>query len=343
MLVTEQADALASLDRFVLHAHELGLAQRPTCRGVESACPSRSGSSCARSSTPSGSSGAPVDGYPNVRLVSGSQVTRRSPSSCSPSPCRVPSAGRESAPVVRLREYYQDPNTPRAHDVLPAAFAAVRNSAGELLLVRRIDDGNWELPGGRIEVGETAATTVVREVAEESGITIELTGLAGVYSDPTHVLVDPDDTIHQQLALCLWRVRLERRREGAAALASPTSIRPAGLRSDQVVVISSACRSSLVKAAPSRRPPVFDAGRQRHRGGRRAGRSPCAARPAEDRAGTTPAPLTTREQPTCPGRARHQGGRLRVAALASWCGSGRYVSDCDGATLSTRDRWRFVI
>jgi hypothetical protein len=30
--------------------------------------------------------------------------------------------------------------------------------------------------------------------------------LAGVYSDPTHVLVDPDDTIHQQLALCFHAV-----------------------------------------------------------------------------------------------------------------------------------------
>ena len=69
--------------------------------------------------------------------------------------------------MVRLREYDQDPNTPTANDVLPAAFAAVRNSAGELLLVRRIDDGNWELPGGRIEVGESASHTVVREVAEE--------------------------------------------------------------------------------------------------------------------------------------------------------------------------------
>ncbi|HET9565025.1 MAG TPA: NUDIX domain-containing protein, partial [Mycobacterium sp.] len=58
----------------------------------------------------------------------------------------------------------------------------------------------------RIEVGESASHTVVREVAEESGITIELTGLAGVYSDPTHVLVDPDDSIHQQLALCFHAV-----------------------------------------------------------------------------------------------------------------------------------------
>ena len=108
--------------------------------------------------------------------------------------------------MVRLREYYCDANAPRAHDVLPAAFAEVRNSAGELLLVRRIDDGNWELPGGRIEVGESVSEAVVREVAEESGITIVLVGFAGVYSDPSHVLVDPGGSIHQQLAQCFHAV-----------------------------------------------------------------------------------------------------------------------------------------
>ena len=108
--------------------------------------------------------------------------------------------------MVRLREYYQDPNAPRADDVLPAAFAAVRNVAGEVLLVRRIDDGYWELPGGRLEVGESAAQAVIREVAEESGVAIALMGLSGVYSDPTHVLLDPDGTVHQQLALCFHAV-----------------------------------------------------------------------------------------------------------------------------------------
>jgi ADP-ribose pyrophosphatase YjhB (NUDIX family) len=102
--------------------------------------------------------------------------------------------------MVSVREYYRT-RARRQPTTLPAAFAAVRSSEGELLLVRRIDDGNWQLPGDRIEVGESAVHAVVREVAEESGITIELTGLAGVYSDPTHVLVDPDATIHQQLAL----------------------------------------------------------------------------------------------------------------------------------------------
>jgi len=108
--------------------------------------------------------------------------------------------------VVRLHEYYRDPGAPVPHDVLPAAFAAVRNAAGEVLLVRRIDDGNWELPGGRVEVGETVGAAVVREVEEESGVLIELTAVSGVYSDPSHVLVDPDGSIHQQLALCFHAV-----------------------------------------------------------------------------------------------------------------------------------------
>ncbi len=46
----------------------------------------------------------------------------------------------------------------------------------------------------------------IREVAEESGITIEVTAVCGVYSDPSHVLVDPDASIHQQLAPCFHAV-----------------------------------------------------------------------------------------------------------------------------------------
>jgi 8-oxo-dGTP pyrophosphatase MutT (NUDIX family) len=91
--------------------------------------------------------------------------------------------------MVRIREYYREENTPKADDVLPTAFAAVRDGRGQLLLVRRFDDGNWELPGGRIEPGESAVEAVIREVAEESGIELEVTGVAGVYSDPSHVLV----------------------------------------------------------------------------------------------------------------------------------------------------------
>lgn len=100
-------------------------------------------------------------------------------------------------------EYYPDVAAPQAQQLLPAAFAVVRDSCGCILLVRRGDDGHWELPGGRIEVGESASAAVVREVAEEAGVTITVTGLVGVYSDPGHVLAYPQEaSIYQQFAVC---------------------------------------------------------------------------------------------------------------------------------------------
>ncbi len=100
-------------------------------------------------------------------------------------------------------EYYHDVAAPQARELLPAAFAIVRNGSGRVLLVCRADDGYWELPGGRVEVGESASAAVVREVAEEAGVTIKVTGLAGVYSDPGHVLAYPHGNgIYQQFAVC---------------------------------------------------------------------------------------------------------------------------------------------
>lgn len=104
--------------------------------------------------------------------------------------------------VARTAEFYGDRDAPRADGVLPAAFAVVRDAAGRVLLVRRADDLNWELPGGRIDVGESAVDAVAREVAEEAGLRITVTGLAGVYSDPSHVLVYAGEGARQQLAIC---------------------------------------------------------------------------------------------------------------------------------------------
>jgi mutator protein MutT len=50
--------------------------------------------------------------------------------------------------------------------------AAVIRHAGHVLLHRAQGDEFWTFPGGRVEFGEDTATTVVRELQEELGITV---------------------------------------------------------------------------------------------------------------------------------------------------------------------------
>ena len=72
-----------------------------------------------------------------------------------------------------------------------------------MLLVRRCDTGDWELPGGHVDPGESASDAAVRETAEESGMTMEVTGLVGIYTDPGHVIADPHaGLLRQPLAVC---------------------------------------------------------------------------------------------------------------------------------------------
>jgi 8-oxo-dGTP diphosphatase len=63
--------------------------------------------------------------------------------------------------------------------------AAARTADGRLLLIRRADSGQWALPGGTLEWGETLRSAIERELFEETGARLlELGWLVGVYSDP---------------------------------------------------------------------------------------------------------------------------------------------------------------
>ena len=54
--------------------------------------------------------------------------------------------------------------------------AAIRHE-GRVLAARRTGDHpGWEFPGGKVEPGESAEAALVREIAEELGCTVEVTG-----------------------------------------------------------------------------------------------------------------------------------------------------------------------
>lgn len=71
-----------------------------------------------------------------------------------------------------------------AHGFIVAAFAVIFDEQGRVLLSHRTDMDLWNLPGGGMELGETPWDAVVREVAEETGLIVEVVRLTGVYSKP---------------------------------------------------------------------------------------------------------------------------------------------------------------
>ncbi|MEU5609387.1 NUDIX domain-containing protein [Streptomyces sparsogenes] len=99
-------------------------------------------------------------------------------------------------------DYFRDPNAPRANSVVPSVTAVVRDEEGNLLLIHKTDNDLWALPGGGHDVGESIAQTVVREVEEETGISVVVEGIVGLYTDPQHVMAYDDGEVRQQFSIC---------------------------------------------------------------------------------------------------------------------------------------------
>ncbi len=63
------------------------------------------------------------------------------------------------------------------------ADAAIFDDRDRILLIRRIDNGLWAMPGGAAEVGERPSEAAVREALEESGVASRAIGLVGIYDN----------------------------------------------------------------------------------------------------------------------------------------------------------------
>jgi ADP-ribose pyrophosphatase YjhB (NUDIX family) len=71
-------------------------------------------------------------------------------------------------------------DTPR-HSVSVAGI--VVNASGQILVIQRRDNGHWEPPGGVLELEESFEDGVAREVLEETGVSIRVDRLTGVYKN----------------------------------------------------------------------------------------------------------------------------------------------------------------
>ena len=87
----------------------------------------------------------------------------------------------------RRIDYYDDPAAPPANSVKPSAAAFVLHN-GKVLLTQRADNGNWTMPSGAMDPGESLSTTAVRETLEETGVQVRLVDVVGIYTDPKHVI-----------------------------------------------------------------------------------------------------------------------------------------------------------
>lgn len=65
--------------------------------------------------------------------------------------------------------------------ILLVVAAALVNSAGEILLAQRPEGkrlaGKWEFPGGKVEANETPEAALIREIHEELGVELDISGM----------------------------------------------------------------------------------------------------------------------------------------------------------------------
>jgi 8-oxo-dGTP pyrophosphatase MutT (NUDIX family) len=79
--------------------------------------------------------------------------------------------------------------------------AVIFDSQGRVLLTKRRDNGQWCLPSGGVEPGESVAEACEREVLEETGLGVRVKRLVGVYSHPDQLTVYSETDKFQIVAI----------------------------------------------------------------------------------------------------------------------------------------------
>jgi ADP-ribose pyrophosphatase YjhB (NUDIX family) len=91
----------------------------------------------------------------------------------------------------------------RVIGIRASVSAVIFDRQRRVLLQQRADGGQWGLPGGSLEIGESLREAVTREVHEETGLTVAPGRLIGVYSRPElQVVRYPDGNAWHYVNVC---------------------------------------------------------------------------------------------------------------------------------------------
>ncbi len=105
--------------------------------------------------------------------------------------------------TVSRRDHERGGDGPPANSLKPAVTVGISRDDGCILLLRRRDSDRWTLPGGVLELGEDVRGCAIREIREETGLTVAGLRVVGVYSDPAHRIEYSDGEVRQQFAILL--------------------------------------------------------------------------------------------------------------------------------------------
>ena len=121
------------------------------------------------------------------------------------------------------------------------------NTPGLVLVKRRFEPlaGEWSLPGGKVEAGETLEAAAAREIVEETGLVVEVGPLVEVLD---RIFRDDDGRVRFHYVLIDYVCRARGGRLGAGSdvsdvtIADPRDLAPFGLATITQTVIEKAVR-----------------------------------------------------------------------------------------------------
>lgn len=138
---------------------------------------------------------------------------------------------------------------------LTGVTAVVRNSQGEVLLARRVDNGQWALVSGILEPGEQPAEGLRREIEEETGVVATIDDLTGVWTLPPQEYPNGDRA--QYLDLCFTATHVS----GHARVNDDESLEVGWFALDDLPVMMERSRVRLERAVAFRGNTWFEGGR----------------------------------------------------------------------------------